>query len=343
MRRRALSGSLAAAALAGAIVTIAVRGGQTAPAAPAPPRLSTATVTRTTLVTTALTNGTLKYAATRPVVNVVSGIYTWLPRPGVTIRARGVLYRVDNAPITLMTGATPAWRPFARGMTAGPDVRQLQANLVAGHLARGLFTVPTGQYDVLTAEAVQRWQLASGMAATGVIPLGRVIFLPAAVLVGGLNVAPGQAASDGQQPYQVTTGERVVTVPVNPDLPPASVGEIVSIILPSQVSTPGKVTAVGAVSATSGQLTVTPEHPQATGTGMNVQVEVDLAVRSVRDVLAVPVSALLALAGSGYGLEVVAPSGAHHLVGVTVGVFAAGQVQVSGPGLISGTKVVIAQ
>jgi hypothetical protein len=153
----------------------------------------------------------------------------------------------------------------------------------------------------------------------------------------------GEAASGGQQPYQVTTGVRVVTVPLNPNLPPASVGESVSIILPSQASTPGKVTAVGALSATSGQLTVTPEQPQATGTGVNVGVQVSLAVESVRDVLAVPVTALLALAGGGYGLEVVAPSGAHHLVGVTTGLFASGEVQVSGPGITAGTRVVVAQ
>ena len=76
---------------------------------------------------------------------------------------------------------------------------------------------------------------------------------------------------------------------------------------------------------------------------MNVQVQVSLAVQSARDVLAVPVSALLALAGGGYGLEVVAPSGVHRLVGVTAGLFASGQVQVSGPGITAGTRVVVAQ
>ncbi len=342
-RSAALPASLAAAALAGAVAAVAIRGGQAAPAAVAPPPLTTAAVTRTDLVTTTLTGGTLGYAATRPVVNLVAGIYTWLPRAGVTIRPGGVLYRVDNTPVTLMAGGTPAWRQFVLGMTDGPDVRQLQANLIAGHFADGLFTVPTGQYDWLTADAVQRWQIASGMTATGWIPLGQVIFLPAAILVGGMNTAVGEGASDGQQPYQATTGQRTVTVPLNPSLPPASVGESVSIILPSQVSTPGKVTAIGAVSATSGQLTVTPEQPQATGTGVNVGVQVSLAVQSARDVLAVPVSALLALAGGGYGLEVVAPSGAHHLVGVTTGLFASGEVQVSGPGITAGTRVVVAQ
>jgi peptidoglycan hydrolase-like protein with peptidoglycan-binding domain len=343
MRRRALPASLAAAALAGAVATVAVRGGQAAPAAPAPPQLATAAVVRTNLVTTTLTSGTLGYAATRPLVNMVTGIYTWLPRPGAAIRPGDVLYRVDNTPVMLMAGGTPAWRPFVLGMTDGPDVRQLQANLIARHFADGLLTAPTGQYDLLTADAVERWQLASGMTVTGWIPMGQVVFLPTAVLVGGMNAAVGEAASGGQQPYQVTTGVRVVTVPLNPNLPPASVGESVSIILPSQASTPGKVTAVGALSATSGQLTVTPEQPQATGTGMNVGVQVSLAVESVRDVLAVPVTALLALAGGGYGVEVVSPSGVHHLVGVTTGIFASGQVQVSGPGITTGARVVVAQ
>jgi hypothetical protein len=343
VRRRALPVPLAAAAIAGAVAVVAIRGGQAAPAAPAPPRLATAAVVRTNLVTTALTGGTLGYAPTRPVVNMVTGIYTWLPWPGATIRAGGVLYRVDNTPVTLMAGTTPAWRPFVLGMTDGPDVRQLQANLIARHFADGLLTAPTGHYDLLTDYAVQRWQIASGMTATGWIPMGQVIFLPATILVGGMNVAVGESASGGQQPYQVTTGERTVTVPLTPALPPVGVGEIVSIILPSQASTPGKVTAVGAVSATSGQLTVTPEQPQATGTGANVQVQVSLAVQSARGVLAVPVAALLALAGGGYGLEVVTPSGADRLVGVTTGLFAAGQVQVSGPGIAAGTRVEVAQ
>ena len=341
MRRGALAASLAAAALAGAVTAVAVQGGQAAPAAPAPPRLATAAVVRTNLVTTTLTGGTLGYAPTRPMVNLVTGIYTWLPRPVARVRAGGVLYRVDDTPVVLMAGAVPAWRPFGIGMTDGPDVRQLQAGLIAGHFAGGLFTTPTGHYDLATADAVERWPTARGLTVTGSIPLGQVVFLPTAILVGAMNVAAGEAAAAGQRPYQVTTSQRTVTVPLNPTLPPAAVGEAVSIVLPSQATVPGTITAVSALSSTSGQLTVTPSG--ATGMGTNVQVQVSLAVQSARDVLAVPVSALLALAGGGYGLEVVTPSGVHRLVGVTAGLFASGQVQVAGPGITAGTRVVVAQ
>jgi len=60
-------------------------------------------------------------------------------------------------------------------------------------------------------------------------------------------------------------------------------------------------------------------------------------------VLAVPVSALLALSGGGYGLEVVEPSGVHRLVAVHTGMFAGSLVQVSGAAIVAGTRVVVAQ
>jgi len=90
-------------------------------------------------------------------------------------------------------------------------------------------------------------------------------------------------------------------------------------------------------------LTVRPDQPRATGTATDVPVQVALTIQSVRNVLAVPVSALVALAGGGYGVELVLPSGAHGLIGVTTGIFAGGMVQVSGQGLAPGTRVVVAQ
>jgi peptidoglycan hydrolase-like protein with peptidoglycan-binding domain len=344
--------ALAATAIGGAVAAVAIRGGSPAPAAVAPPPSSTATVVRTNLTATVLTGGTLGYAPTRPIVNRVAGTYTWLPATGSQISAGHALYRVDDLPVILMTGTVPAWRPLALGMTSGPDVRQLQANLIAEGYAAGLLAVPDGNFGPRTADAVERWQTAHGYPATGQIPLGQIVFLPSPILVGAAAAAVGQEASGGQAPYAATTSQRTVTVPLNPNLPPVAVGEAVSIVLPTNVTTPGTVTAAGpsgpaaaapgSATSASAQLTVTPARPGATGTGAGVSVQVSLAIQSVQGVLAVPVSALLALAGGGYGLEVVSPSGAHHLVGVTAGTFAGGQVQVSGPGIEPGIKVVTA-
>ena len=365
MRRHlTLSVALASAVIIGAVATVAVRGGTPAPAEPAPPPVTTALVVRTDLATTVLTGGTLGYASAQPVVNRLKGTYTQLPPVGAVISTGQVLYRVDNQPVVLMSGGTPAWRPFALGMTDGPDVTELQANLISLGDASGLLSTATGHFDTSTVDAIERWQQGQGQGqgqtVTGQIALGQVVFVPTDVLVGAESVATGEAASPDDLPYQVTSTARTVTVPISPNLPPANVGEAVAIVLPANATTPGKVMAIGpappstasGAASSSGSvsqspastiLTVTPDDPAATGSGLAVAVQVSLTTQSVSSVLAVPVSALLALSGGGYGVEVVTPSGTHHVVGVTTGIFAGSRVQVSGAGIAQGTKVVVAQ
>ena len=111
MRRQAgIAAGLLAAAAAGVVATVAVRGSQAPASIPAAPPVTTATVVRTNLATTVLTAGTLGYATTSPAVNQLAGTYTWLPLPGRAIRPGQDLYRVDNLPVMLMRGGTPAWR-----------------------------------------------------------------------------------------------------------------------------------------------------------------------------------------------------------------------------------------
>jgi len=198
-----------------------------------------------------------------------------------------------------------------------------------------------------------------------------VIFLPGGVIVGGLNEAPGQLAAPGQVPFDVTAASRTVSVALGPDLPAVTTGEAVSIVLPTGATTPGIVSAIGpappaggsgtsgpgnsgtsgssgsctssGTSGTSMELTITPDRPAATGIGQDVAVQVSLVTQSVRDVLAVPVTALLALAGGGYGVVLAGPDGKDRLVGVTTGLFANTLVEVSGPDIRAGLKVVSAQ
>jgi len=375
-RKLALPALLAAAVAAGVVGTVTLGGARAAPASAPPPAFSTARVRLTDLATTALTAGTLGYAPGQPVVNLLTGTYTWFPAPGQIIVAGQALYRVDDQPVILMTGSIPAWRAFMPGMASGRDIKELQANLIALGDASGLLTAPDGVYGAGTQVAVERWQHACGLPETGQVALGQVVFLPGAVRVGAPEESMGDVASPGSAPYQVTTATRTVLVPYSSNLPPASVGERLSIVLPSNADTLGVITAIGPPPAATGgssgsggsgdstassgsggsggsgdsgssgvtaQLTVTPLHPGQTGTSDNVPVQVALTVQSVQHVLAVPVTALLALSGGGYGVQLVLPSGAHRLVGVSTGLFAGGLVQVSGPGIVAGARVVTAQ
>jgi hypothetical protein len=67
-------------------------------------------------------------------------------------------------------------------------------------------------------------------------------------------------------------------------------------------------------------------------------VNVNITSQRADDVLAVPVSALLALRGGGFGVDVVSSS-TRHLVGVTTGLYSDTMVQVSGPGIGAGMRV----
>jgi hypothetical protein len=88
---------------------------------------------------------------------------------------------------------------------------------------------------------------------------------------------------------------------------------------------------------------VTPTHPAATGTLDQAPVNVSITTGSVSNVLVVPVDALLALAGGGYAIEEIGAGGTHQLEAVTLGLFddANGEVQVSGPAIDAGQRVVV--
>jgi hypothetical protein len=133
------------------------------------------------------------------------------------------------------------------------------------------------------------------------------------------------------------------------------VGDRVMVTLPGNSTTPGVVASVGRVatfapSAQGGgasgptiEVTVRLLHAAAAGTLDQAPVDVSITGASVRNVLAVPVNALLALAGGGYAIEEVGADAGHRLIGVRAGLFddAQGLVEVSGSGLVAGQRVVV--
>jgi len=64
------------------------------------------------------------------VINQARGTYTKLPTVGEVISEGEVLYRVNDSPVVLLHGSTPAYRTLQVG-AAGRDVAELNADLVA--------------------------------------------------------------------------------------------------------------------------------------------------------------------------------------------------------------------
>ncbi|HEY2555903.1 MAG TPA: peptidoglycan-binding domain-containing protein, partial [Diaminobutyricibacter sp.] len=160
--------------------------------------VATAVVKRTTLSSSTQLSGTLGHGLPTPVFGgMPGGTVTVLPVPG-TIEQRGSsLFEVDGSPVTLFYGARPAWRDLRPGMTDGPDVAELEQNLVALGYAAGLDLTVDDTFTAVTSEAVVRWQRATGQAQTGAVALGSVVFEPSAVRVESAAVALGSLVQAG--------------------------------------------------------------------------------------------------------------------------------------------------
>jgi hypothetical protein len=304
-------------------------------------------------------SATLGYSGTYTVVDQAQGTVTWLPAVGQLISEGQVLYDINGSPVVLLDGGTPAYRALSEGATAsavsGLDVEELNYDLVAlGYLTSAELGSDSSDFTSATKAAVEKLQAALGVTQNGTLTLGQVVFMPSAVRVTGFgtNTVVGGAAQPGSEILTGTSTGRVVTIDLDADQQgELATGDKVTITLPDGHSTPGTVTSVGTVATTpsdSGSsptitVLVTPDDPTATGNLDQAPVQVSITTDSAKNALVVPVDALLALAGGGYGLEVVSPKGVHSFERVSLGLFddAAGVVQVSGPGVAAGQRIVV--
>jgi Putative peptidoglycan binding domain len=325
------------------------------PAAPAPQLFTaTAPVTRGTVTERIQIAGVLGFDGTHQVAHQgQAGILTSAAQPGAVVRRGGVLYRVNNQPVRLLFGTLPAYRDFATGMPDGPDVNQLERNLAALRLDPGLVDQ---RFTWTTAAAIRRWQARWGLPAwqrTGALPLGTVVFAPAALRIGQVTAMIGTSVAPDGPVLAATSTRRVVTAQLPADrrnlVHPGDKVEVT--VSGASAPVPGTVERVGRVAATpqtdqagpnggagggadSGSqpatvpVTVRANLP-AGGPDLD-QAPAQLAIISAahRDVLLVPVVALLPAPGDGYQVRLA--SGER--VRVRPGLFdsSAGTVEVTG-------------
>ena len=352
--------------VAGAAVGIWVTGGfarsghPAAGAASSADPTSTATVTRRSLTSQTLVNATLGDAGSYTVVNQAQGTITALPAVGQVVRQGQVLYQVSGSPVVLLYGQVPAWRDLSEG-TTGPDVAELNTDLVQLGYATGTLLGPRSGWDYFSAEtayALEGLQARLRETATGVLALGQAVFLPAAAQITALGAAavPGGQAQPGSALLTASSTTPVVTVALDPaQQTEVKVGDKVTITLPDGQATPGVVSSVGTVatvpssgssggsspgssggsspgsSGGSSTATITVEvtlsNPKAAGSLVQAPVTVAITTGSVSNVLVVPVDALLAQAVKGEGeagggyAVEVTGAGGHHLVPVSTGLF----------------------
>ncbi|GAA3592956.1 peptidoglycan-binding protein [Nonomuraea rosea] len=330
--------ALLAAAVAAAAVGFGGDGTGTAAATRTPP--ATAKVTRTTLTETKTVDGTLGYGAPLTVAGKTQGTITWLPSEGATITRGHGVYSVDADRRPLLYGTMPLYRTLEDGVS-GKDVKLLERNL--DQLGYTGFDVDD-EFTWATREAVEDWQEDLGLDVTGKVQPGDVVVNDGRIRVAELKKALGDSATGAVLTATGTTREVLVNLDVA-DEHLVKKGMKATVELPDGSTVNGKVTRVGKVATetTSGSDTATTVEVAVSVSGLKksfdaAPVDVTIVSEQRKDVLAVPVGALFALAEGGYGVQVV-EGGATRYAAVETGMFADGQVEVTG--VQEGTTVAV--
>ncbi|MGW7408439.1 peptidoglycan-binding protein [Streptomyces sp. NPDC054833] len=322
---------------------------------------ATAVVERTSLSTGMDVKGTVGYGHETDAVGRTGGTLTAIRQVGDVVRPGQWLWERDGVRVPYFRGDRPLWRVLKKNKTGkdmrGEDVRALKRNLIDLGYADGLGLTADDTFTTATETAVKRWQKQLGAPQTGEVDPGSVVVLDMPRLRVSQTVGVVGSSLTGTALLKVTGTQLVATAKVSYDqLSRLSPGTALKVGLPNGNTVSGKVTAVN-ISAqqqqdgggqdqsgnTKQQAEVTVSLPnqktvKAAGPG---PATLTVSDHKANQVLAVPVTALLALAEGGYGVEVIQPDGQHKLIPVTIGLVADARAEITKGDIKEGTKVVI--
>jgi multidrug efflux pump subunit AcrA (membrane-fusion protein) len=217
-------------------------------------------------------------------------------------------------------------------------------------------------FDEATEQAVMRWQESLGTTVDGSVAASDILYTLGPVKAGSptAGIKLGNAISAGASLIELvpvsrvsldstvneaeeSTQQIVVSMPVD-DRDLVEEGSEVVVELADGTEVDAVVASIGSpVTGDSGstvEVVVVPVEPiDDSWTGTNVSVVV--TTQLVQQVLAVPVSALVALVEGGYAVEVLEADGSTQLIAVETGMFADGLVEISSGGLSEGMNVVV--
>ncbi|MEA1903642.1 MAG: peptidoglycan-binding protein [Actinomycetota bacterium] len=233
-----------------------------------------------------------------------------------------------------VNSSTPVMQATGGTLLSGSDVLQLEEALADLGYNPGSVD---GTYDIDTALAVSAWTDDGGHGRDGLLVVGSVVFNSGDLRTAEVFADVGTAVNASSPVISAADLETIVRL----DLPAEdqdllSVGSSVVIVMPDRSETGGTVTFVSSVATDGGpgspatfDVEIELDDPSVAEGLDEAPVDVRAVSEAVEDVLAVPVSALLALAEGGYAVEIVDGAGTK-LVAVDPGFFADGWVEITG-------------
>jgi multidrug efflux system membrane fusion protein len=194
---------------------------------------------------------------------------------------------------------------------------------------------------------VTAWQQSIGADDDGTVGPGEVVFLPQAVRISDRLAEPGATANPGTPLLATSSDESVVTVDLAAaDQAVLDTGDRVVIVLPDDSEVGGTVSFKSETATISNQGEATFEvvivlDDLAAAAGLDqAPVDVEVITDRADGVMAVPVTALVALAEGGYAVEVEQADGTTRLVAIDPGMYADGLVEIDSDAVQPGDRVV---
>ncbi|MDQ4053823.1 MAG: peptidoglycan-binding protein [Actinomycetota bacterium] len=292
-------------------------------------------------------SGELGYADEQTIAaGPAEGVLTDLPEEGSTVHRGEAVYDVDDEPVVLLIGRLPLYRDLTYGVDDGADVRQLERNLE--RLGYDPGTV-NKEFTAYTQDAVEDLQEDLGVEETGEVTAAQFLVLPDEIRVGAPQATLGTqlTAAAATTLYDATSTARAVTIDLDTsDEALAEIGSKATVTLPDGSTVKATVDGVGTVATPTDTesedpsaeatipVTLTLDDPKKVAGLSAAPVTVDLTRDTRKQVEAVPVTALVALAEGGFGIR--RESG--ELVAVETGLFAAGYVEITA-GLEVGDRI----
>lgn len=276
----------------------------------------------------------------------VAGVVTSVAQVGSVVSQGQILYRIDNQPVVLLYGSTPLYRAFGPGMTPGPDVIQLEQDLLQLGFGQPYGLVANGVFTFADEQSVRAFTKAEGLTYGDQLALGTVLFEPGPVVVATDVVELGNSVAVGGSVVSLELDTPQVAVELSAAQAAgiiAGTPALVKLSSPSN-SVTGKVATRSAGSGSTAKVVLTLLNPPANLSLASQPAFVQFNVESLRDVYIVPIAALVATLGGQYALQTLR---GHHttLIPVTVGLLdnIDGLAQVRGPGLRAGEAVEAAE
>ncbi|MBW2567568.1 MAG: peptidoglycan-binding protein, partial [Deltaproteobacteria bacterium] len=187
-----------------------------------------------------------------------------------------------------------------------------------------------GVFSPETTQAVRDFQAAVGLEQDGMLNLGEVVFLPGDVRVTSQLATLGSTVAQGFPIIGISLVDKLVSINLPADQQDLlDVGDTVTIEMPDYTEVPGTVVFVSQTALAAAnewdpktfEVRIEFKDPTVAEDLDEAPVDVIVVTDSIDDVMAIPVSALLALLEGGYAVEVHTGGNRTDLVAVAVGFF----------------------